>query len=281
MNKLILFVCLSLSIVTARAWSGPDFHITKWFNGTYTFYNLPNRSLTDLVDVTVDYKRIQSHQWFEEEHPTNIIDVFRPIYVSIGAQSDPFYFEMFNAACHYNRTYEDGKFYKEKGYNPIHDPCIQYVENYRETVEDVEKDVENPTKKKEDAVDNATVKTNLNISRSTHFKNTIDRQTEYTIDHIIRNAVLQGKYVEGSIRPCVEHSWKLAKRSFDYEAYVDELSNIVTVSETKIHSDYKEILTSKGHFYCHQKKTQCYMNKNLFIARCAILYSRFKNMKLQ
>lgn len=280
MKKIILFLCLSLSICTAHAWARSIFHVTKWFNGTYTFYNVPNTSMTDLVDFTVDYKNIQNYEWFEKENPTNILDVFVPIYASIGAQSDPFYFEMFNAACHYNRTYEDGKFYKENGYNGLHDPCIQYVENYREIVEEV---VHITKKKKENAVDNATVNTNLNISHDTnsHEKNTIDHQTKYTIGHITNKVFLQGKYIEGAIRPCVEHSWKLAKRSFDYEAYVDELSNIITVSETKIHSDYKEILTSKGQFYCHQKKTQCYMNKNFFIARCAILYSSFKNMKLQ
>jgi len=277
MNKIILFLCLSLSLSLIKA-RRQKFHVTKWFNGTYTFFNVPNRSSTDLVDVTVDYERVQSHQWFEEEHPTDILDVFRPIYVSIGAQSDPLYFEMFNAACHYNRTYEDGKFYKEKGYNPMLDPCIQYVENYRETVED-EENIE--SKKRENAVDNATVNTNLNISHSTHYKYKIDQQTKFTIDHITSHVILLGKYGEVAIRPCVEHSWKLAKTSFDYEAYVDELDNIITVSETKIHSDYKEISTSKGHFFCHQKKTQCYMNKNLFIARCAILFSKFKDMKLQ
>ena len=109
----------------------------------------------------------------------------------------------------------------------------------------------------------------------------LKQQTKFTIDHITSHVILLGKYGEVSIRPCVEHSWKLAKTSFDYEAYVDELDNILIVSETKIHSDYKEILTSKGHFFCHQKKTQCYMNKNLFVARCAILFSKFKDMKLQ
>lgn len=237
---LIVLLCL-ISVTNAM-------HITKkWSNGSYTAFNIPRFNKTDLVNVTADYKDIQKQQWYEGYDKPTLAGVFVPIWVATGKwESNDWELEMYNAACYYNRTFDEGKLFKASGLDPTLDPCIEYAAKY-------------------------------------YSEQKI--KTKRTIDYIISQTQFVGQYYEPlqNRNECIEgiHRRELTKTSFDYEAYVEKLGKYLSVSKEKDSSEHYTIVTVKGPIYCKPRRFQrCYMNKNLFVARCLIVNSHFKNMKL-
>ena len=237
--KYLVFLLLCL-------WSQVNsFSITKkWANGSYTAFNVRRHNKSDLVNITAAFDKIEQSEWYKGEAPT-MASVFVPIWVALGAgQSIGWELEMYNAACYYNRTVDEGKVYRDSELNEKLDPCIEYAKKYHAEVQ---------------------------IS------------PQYTIDHIIKNSHLVGKYYDPIINknPCVRNRRSLIRKSFDYNSYVEELGQYLSVADTKISSEFYDIVTKHGHVYCKPKYFErCYMNKNMFIARCIVAHTHFKNMKI-
>ena len=241
MNFALILVFYLCSVTSA-------IHVTKkWANGSYTAFNVPRHNETDLVNITTDYQTIQNVQWYEGYEKPTMAGVFVPIWVATGRwESNDWELEMYNAACYYNRTVDEGKLFKVSGLDPRLDPCIEYAAKYYSEAK---------------------------------------IETKHTIDYIISNTEFKGQYYEPlrNRNECIEgiHRRELTKTSFDYEAYVEELGKYLSVAKEKDSSEHYTIETNKGPVYCKPRQFQrCYMNKNLFVARCLIVNSHFKNMKL-
>lgn len=236
MLKLCLLLLLSFTNASAS-------EIVKWANLTYTAYNVPNKTDDDLVNLQLTYEDIQKTQWFKGSNKV-MLTVFVPIFLAVGSDANDYELEMFNAACYYNRTYDEGKYYYSLELDAEKDPCIEYGKYLNH-----------------DAVD-----------------------ASQTVQYVTSQAELIGRYRQPRINktPCIMDRFSITKSSFDYEAYIEELQKYISVSDTRVSSEHYKIEHKQvGNVFCKHHNHRCYMEKDFFITRCLTLFSHFKNMKIQ
>lgn len=236
------FVLLSLLIISSSASKYVATYTVKWANGSFTIFNAaygPN----DYRDVPTTYEHMQKDDWLTPNHRKTIPIIYSSIVDTVGKGKPYVQFEMYNAACFYNRSYEEGKVYRELGLDKERDPCISYAEQY-----------------------------------DPYSYIGLDE----TLDYMLRDTKLKGRYYAPlNNEPCVKEDLQLVKRSFDYEAYIEELQRYIVVAEDKINSEYYEIQHGEQIFFCKPRMfRQCSMEKNYFLGRCLILFAHHKGMNL-
>lgn len=236
------FVLLNLLIISCSASKYVPQHTVKWANGSFTIFNVAHGP-NDYRDLARTYEDIQNDDWFTPTHRTTIPIIYSPIVDTVGKGKPYVQFEMYNAACFYNRTYEKGKLYREIGLEKEKDPCITYAEQY------------DPY-------------------------STIG--LDETLDYMLKDTKMKGRYYAPlNNQPCVQEDLQLVKKSFDYEAYIEELQRYIVVAEDKINSEYYEIRHGEQIFFCKPRMfRQCSMEKNYFLGRCLILFAHHKGMNL-
>lgn len=240
MKRVFLILCLILATATGRKYVHS--YTTKWANGSFTVYNVAYGP-EDYRTVSRTYEDIQNEDWMTPKRRKSIPIVYSPIVDTVGRGKPFVQYEMYNAACFYNRTYEEGKIYRELGLDKLKDPCITHCEEY-----------------------------------DPYSYIGLDE----TLDYMLRNTKMKGRYYAPlNNQPCVQDDLQLVKKSFDYEAYIEELQRYIVVAEDKINSEYYEIRHGEQIFFCKPRMfRQCSMEKNYFLGRCLILFAHHKGMNL-
>lgn len=238
-NSLVL---ISLFIICSSATKYVPTRVVKWANGSFTIYNVAHGP-NDYRDVPRTYEDMQKDDWLTPNHRTTIPIIYSSIVDTVGRGKPYVQFEFYNAACFYNRSYEESKVYRKIGLDKERDPCISYAEQY-----------------------------------DPYSSIGLDE----TLDYMLRDTRMKGRYYAPlNNQPCVQDDLQLVKRSFDYEAYIEELQRYIVVAEDKINSEYYEIRHGEQIFFCRPRMyRQCSMEKNYFLGRCLILFAHHKGMNL-